>query len=154
VVRHVLAHNGPDEQRIVDHLAELVRPGGCVFAVDADGTAVRILDVDPDLADLSDSYIEFNRRRGNDLQAGLRLGKLFSRAGLRVTTHEGRYSIISAPPGLRPPPWAAREAMVAEGVAGLQDIARWGAALERMDAAKARPTVFAPNFICIGVKPS
>jgi SAM-dependent methyltransferase len=153
VVRHVLAHNGPDQQRIVDHLAELVRPGGSVYLVDGDGTAVRMLDTDPDLADLSARYIEFHRRRGNDLQVGLRLGKLLSRAGLRVATHEGRYSIISAPPGLRPPPWAAREAMVAEGVATAQDIARWEAALERMDAAETRPTVFAPVFFAIGVKP-
>ena len=28
VLRHVLAHNGGAEQRIVDHLATLVRPGG------------------------------------------------------------------------------------------------------------------------------
>ena len=153
VMRHVLAHNGPDEQRIVDHLAELVRPGGSVYLVDGDGTAVRMLDVDPDLADLSGKYLEFHKRRGNDLEVGLRLGKLLSRAGLRVAAHEGRYSIISAPPGLRPPPWAAREAMVAEGAATAQDVARWEGALERMDRAETRPTVFAPVFFAIGVKP-
>jgi SAM-dependent methyltransferase len=153
VVRHVLAHNGPEEQRIVDHLAELVRPGGAVYLVDGDGTAVRMLDTDPDLADLSGKYIEFHRRRGNDLQVGLRLRKLLTQAGLRVATHEGRYSIISAPPGLRPPPWAAREAMVAEGVATAPDVARWEAALKRMDTAETRPTVFAPVFFAIGVKP-
>ena len=30
VLRHVLAHNGDREQTIVDHLATLIRPGGCV----------------------------------------------------------------------------------------------------------------------------
>ncbi|MGH9126971.1 MAG: methyltransferase domain-containing protein [Acidimicrobiales bacterium] len=30
VTRHVLAHNQPDEQHMVDHLARLVRPGGHV----------------------------------------------------------------------------------------------------------------------------
>lgn len=153
VVRHVLAHNGPDEQRIVDHVAELVRPGGSVYLVDGDGTALRTLDIDPDLADLSSKYIEFHKRRGNDLEVGLRLGRLLSRAGLRVAAHEGRYSIISAPPGLRPPSWAAREAMVAEGAATAQDVARWEGALERMDTAQTRPTVFAPVFFAIGVKP-
>ena len=44
VMRHVLAHNGPDEQLIVDHVAGLVRPGGHVFLVDVDGTAIRTLD--------------------------------------------------------------------------------------------------------------
>jgi ubiquinone/menaquinone biosynthesis C-methylase UbiE len=153
VVRHVLAHNGPEEQRIVDRLAELVRPGGCLYLVDGDGTAMRTIDADLDLADLSPKYIEFHRRRGNDLQVGLRLGKLLGRAGLRVAVHEGHYSILSAPPGLRPPSWAAREAMVADGVATAQDVVRWEAALERMDAAEARPTVFAPVFFAIGVRP-
>ena len=30
MMRHVLAHNGPSEQAIVDHLATLVKPGGQV----------------------------------------------------------------------------------------------------------------------------
>ena len=35
MMRHVLAHNGGTEQRIVDHLATLVRPGGALYLVDA-----------------------------------------------------------------------------------------------------------------------
>ena len=35
MMRHVLAHNGGAEQRIVDHLATLVRPGGALYLVDA-----------------------------------------------------------------------------------------------------------------------
>src|SRR4029434_6077558 len=87
VMRHVLAHNGPDEQRIVDHVAGFVRPGGHVFLVDIDGTAVRMLDDDPDLNDLNTKYLELHRRRGNDLQTGLRLGRLLARAGLTVVLH-------------------------------------------------------------------
>ena len=34
--RNVLAHNGPDEQRIVDHLAQTCRPGGVVYLVDVE----------------------------------------------------------------------------------------------------------------------
>ena len=154
VARHVLAHNGPDEQRIVDHLAGLVRPGGSVYLVDIDGTALRIIDGDPALSDLSDRYVEFHHGRGNDLQVGLRLARLLDQSGLHVEEYRGAYQILAAPPGLRPPPWAAREAMLAEGVVSTDDIARWEAAFERMDRATSRPTIFAPNFIAIGRKSS
>jgi len=56
MMRHVLAHNGGDEQAIVDHLASLVRPGGAVYLVDVDLTGMRMLDGDPDLDDLDDRY--------------------------------------------------------------------------------------------------
>ena len=150
MMRHVLAHNQRDEQRIVDHLATLVRPGGCVYLVDSDATAIRYLGIDPDLPDLMEKYRELHRRRGNDLQTGLRLGQLLTHAGLEPVTHEGRYEVLSAPPGLRPPPWAARETMVADGVASEADVSRWEAAFARMDAAELRPTMFIPSFVAIG----
>jgi ubiquinone/menaquinone biosynthesis C-methylase UbiE len=150
MMRHVLAHNGPDEQPIVDHLAHLVRPGGSVYLVDADATAFRILDIDPDLEDLTENYLELHRRRGNDLQTGLRLGRLLGRAGLDVVLHEGRYTIAKMPPGMRPPAWAARDAMLAEGIASADDLRRWEAAFARMDAAPEPSTLFAPGFIALG----
>lgn len=150
MMRHVLAHNGPDEQSIVDHLARLVRPGGSVYLVDADATAFRMLDVDPDVEDLNERYVELHRRRGNDLQTGLRLGQLLGRAGLDVVLHEGRYTIARTPPGLRPPAWAARSAMLAEKIASAEDLRRWEAALARLDAAPERPTIFAPTFFALG----
>ncbi len=153
VMRHVLAHNQPDEQHIVDHLARLIRPGSCVYLVDVDGTAVRMLDADPDLEDLHEKYLQFHKARGNDLLVGLRLAELLTRAHLEVITHEGRYSIVAAPPGVRPPAWAARESMLADGIVTPEDITRWDAAFERMDNAEVRPTVFAPSFIGIGRKP-
>jgi precorrin-6B methylase 2 len=154
VMRHVLAHNGRDEQRIVDHVAGLVRPGGHVFLVDVDGTAVRTLDADPELADLAEKYQELHRRRGNDLQTGLRLGRLLSRAGLTVVLHEGRYEIVPVPPGLRPPSWAACDAMLAEGIASPEDVERWEAAFGRTDRAGTRPTAFLPQFVAIGAAPA
>jgi SAM-dependent methyltransferase len=154
VMRHVLAHNGPDEQQIVDHLAHLVRPGGSMYLVDADGTAMRTLGADPDLSDLTEKYVELHRQRGNDLQVGLRLGQLLSNAGLQLIVHEGRYQILTPPSGVRPAPWAAREAMVANGIASNEDVQRWDAALERTDAAELRPTLFIPTFFAIGFKPS
>jgi precorrin-6B methylase 2 len=150
VMRHVLAHNGPDEQRIVDHVTGLVRPGGHVFLVDVDGTAVRTLDEDLDLHDVHTKYLELHRRRGNDLQTGLRLGRLLSRAGLTVVLHAGSYDILSAPPGMRPPAWAAREAMLAEGIASPEDVQRWEDAFSRMDTGQPRPTAFFPQFVAIG----
>lgn len=151
--RHVLAHNGPDEQRIVDHLARICRPGGVVYLVDVDATAIRMIDTDPDLADLGDRYAQFHRRRGNDLQPGLRLSRLLASAGLEVLAHQGNYDIVQLPPGLRPPSWAAREAMLAEGVVSAADVARWEAAFTRMDAAPVRPTLFAPQFVGLGRRP-
>jgi SAM-dependent methyltransferase len=149
-VRHVLAHNGGDEQRIVDHLASLVHEGGAVYLVDVDLTGIRVLDADPDLYDMVERYAEFHRSLGNDPSVGLRLGKMLEAARLDVVHFSGTYTIIPMPSGLRPPAWAAREAMVAQGTVTEQDIARWGAALERSDAAPVRPTLFAPNFLAIG----
>ena len=60
VMRHVLAHNGQTEQAIVDHVATLVRPGGCVYLVDADLTGSRTLGLDPELGDLSTRYWTFS----------------------------------------------------------------------------------------------
>lgn len=152
VMRHVLAHNGPDEQRIVENLAGLVRPGGSVYLVDVDGTAFRVLDGDPDLEDLEDAYLELHRRRGNDLRTGLRLAQLLTRAGLPVVLHGGRHTIARPPPGVRPPSWAARAAQVAEGLA-TDDVRRWEAAFARTDAAAERPTYVAPGFVALGTAP-
>jgi FkbM family methyltransferase len=152
VMRLVLAHHQPVEQQMVDHLARLVRPGGSVYLVDVDGTAVRLLDADPDIADLHGKYLQYQSAQGNDLQVGLRLGQLIARAGLKVVAHEGHYSIVTLPPGLHPPAWAARESMMAAGVATTEDVARWEKALERMDRSTVRPTVFVSNFFGIGLK--
>jgi SAM-dependent methyltransferase len=153
MMRHVLAHNQASEQQIVDALAALVKPGGCVYLMDIEGTASRLQDLDPALADLMERYAEFHRRRGNDLQAGLRLGKLLTAAGLELVVHRGWYQIMTPPPGVRPPPWAAREAMLAAGVVTQDDVERWSDALDRMDADAKKPTIFMPQFVAVGRKP-
>jgi precorrin-6B methylase 2 len=153
MTRHVLAHNGGDEQRIVDHLASLVHSGGSVYLVDVDLIAIRILDGDEDLHDINERYVAFHVSRGNDPLVGLKLGKLLATAGLDVVDFSGFYNILQLPPGVRPPLWAARDAMLAQGAATQQDLERWGAALERMDASSVRPTVFAPIFVAVGRKP-
>jgi SAM-dependent methyltransferase len=154
MMRHVLAHNGGREQAIVDHLGTLVRPGGAVYLADVDVTAIRMLDSDPDLDDLISKYASFHRTRGNDPSIGLRLGKLLDAAGLEVVSFVGICAPTSAPPGMRPPVWAAQDAMVAEGAASTADLKRWDAAFARLDTAKIRPTLFVPLFLAIGRRAS
>ncbi len=154
VMRHVLAHNGGREQAIVDHLATLCRPGGSVYLIDVEMTAMRLTGISPDLEDLGDRYVEFLRSRGNDPQVGLRLAELLGNAGLEVSDHRGFYNILSPQPGIRPPHWAARDAMVASGHASAADLARWQAAFEALDAAGERPTIFAPLFSATGRRPA
>lgn len=152
MMRHVLAHNGGAEDSIVGHLATLLRPGGCLYLVDVDVTAGRFLPEDADIADLMDRYAGFHTKLGNDMQAGLRLGERLTRAGLDVIEFQGRYTIMSVPPGLRGPAWAAREALLGAGVATPDDIARWDAAYTRLDQVAERPTGFIPFFVAIGRK--
>jgi len=154
MLRHVLAHNGGAEDAIVAHLATLVRPGGCLYLVDADGTAMRLLPEHADLADLQERYQAFRAARGDDNRAGLRLADRLVRAGLEVVEFRGRYTIGSPPPGVRPPGWAAREAMLAAGLATEADVRRWDRAFQQMDAAPVRPTFFAPMFTAVGRRPA
>ena len=154
MLRHVLAHNGGAEDAIVAHLADLVRPGGCVYLVDADGTAMRTLPEHADLADLAQRYQEFRAARGDDNRAGLRLADRLVRAGLEVVEFRGRYVIRELSSSLRSPAWAAREAMLAAGVATEADVRRWDRAFQQMDAAPVRPTFFAPMFTAVGRRPA
>ena len=148
MMRHVLAHNGPSEQAIVDHLATLVHPGGSVYLVDIDAGGMRLRPSDPDVDDFMAAYWRFHAARGNDLQTGLRLRELLRQAGLDVAAYRGWYNIVEPPPGVRPPAWAAREAMVSAGIAAAEDLARWEQALDRVGLRQ--PTIFAPMFGAVG----
>ena len=55
---------------------------------------------------------------------------------------------------MRPPSWAACAAMLAEGVASPEDVRRWRGALDRMDVAEPKPTLFLPQFVAIGAAPA
>lgn len=152
VCRHVLAHNGGREAAIVAHLVDLVRPGGTVYLVDADGTGVRMVPDDPDL-DIGPRYQEFHARLGNDLSVGLQLGRLLEDAGAEVERFACLAPVLRPPAGVRPPQWAAREAMVAAGVLTEADVERWRRAFERMDAQARRPWIFIPMFVAVGRVP-
>ena len=153
MIRHVLAHNGGREEAIVRHAAALVRPGGSVYLTDVEVTALRMRPSDTDVDDQIERYRRWHASRGNDLSVGLRLGELLAAAGLEVQRHEGRYQITPAPPGFRPPSWAAREALVAEGLASQADLDRWAGAFARLDMIQPRPTMFVPLFMAFGLKP-
>ena len=156
MMRHVLAHNGGQEQAIVDHLATLVRPGGCVYLADIEATAGRIVPTGAGgvLADMTERYLSFHADLGNDLSVGLRLGELLTAAGLDVVTHQGRYHVQPARPGMRPPAWAAREQMLAAGAIDAGDIARWTAGFESLDRGELQLTMFIPTFTAFGRRPA
>src|SRR5262249_38069684 len=71
MMRHVLAHNGPTEQAIVDHLATLLKPGGHAYLVDIDGAAMRARPGNEGVEELSAAYLRFHAEQGNDLETGL-----------------------------------------------------------------------------------
>jgi precorrin-6B methylase 2 len=154
MMRHVLAHNGGHEQDIVNHLASLVKPGGSVYLIDVDLTGIRMRPMLDEIADLNAAYTQFHVQRGNDPMVGLRLGEFLTDADLVDVQHTGHYTIAPAPPGIRPPAWAARDTMVAERIVTDADVARWGAGFDRLDTATDRPTMFFPVFIGVGRKPA
>jgi SAM-dependent methyltransferase len=150
MLRHVLAHNGGREDAIVAHLATLLRPGGCLYLVDTDGTAIRVTSEaeHPDLVELQERYLAFRAASGDDNAAGLRLADRLVRAGLELVEFRGRYLIREVSPGLRSPAWVAREAMVAAGMATPEDLRRWDRAFEA--TAQHPVTFFAPMFTAVG----
>ncbi len=150
MIRHVLAHNGELEEQIVAHAASRIRPGGSVYLADVEAVGLRMRPSDPDIEDLNARYHEWHSQRGNDLSVGLRLGELLRGAGLEAVEHHGRYQIGEVPPGLRPPSWAARDALLDAGLATSNDIERWNSAFDRIDRADERPTTFVPLFFAFG----
>lgn len=154
MMRHVLAHNGGDEQAIVDHLATLPRVGGTVYLVDVDLTGVRTQGEESGLDDLHDTYARFHAARGNDPRVGLRLGELIQAAGLELVSFTGHYSIVEFPPGVRMPAFAARQAMIDEGIVTAAHFDRWEAAAGSSDAAVVRPVHFLPFFVAVGRRPA
>ena len=141
VLRHVLAHNGPAAQRIVDHLATLVRPGGHVYLVDVDQTTARVTPESPATLELHTRYARWHELQGNYPRIGLRLPDLARAAGLDVVEHRGWDVGGPAPRGMRGPAWAARDELARAGLASPEDVARWDAAFAALDAADERPEI-------------
>jgi SAM-dependent methyltransferase len=133
-IRHVLAHNTAEHRlAILRHAWDLLVPGGHLYLVDADLTAARMDPPDTDLQDLTDRYCRHLADTGRDPAVGAHLGSLVRSAGFELD--ERIPTIVMPPPAalaeIRPPAWAARDAMVASGHATAADVERWDEALTR-----------------------
>jgi SAM-dependent methyltransferase len=153
VMRHVLAHNGGREPRIVEHLGRLVRPGGHLYLLDVDLTGISVEPSGPDLDELSAAYLRWHTDRGNDPRIGRRLARLARAAGLEVEEFRGWFEIAEQPPGMRGPAWAARAELVRAGLADPAALARWDAAFERIDAGADRQEFMLPVFAVVARRP-
>lgn len=134
VMRHVLLHNGPRADAIIQHLATLLRPGGSLYLVESDLAAMRFVPGDPDLNDEFERFVELLRSSGDDVQIGACLAARAAAAGLEVESFTGRYDVLwfadaSTPRG--GPALAARPALIATGLATPEDGRRWDDARER-----------------------
>ena len=136
-IRHVLAHNTADDvRRILEHAFDLLGPGGAFYVGDVDLTGGRMDPPDEDLQDLLDRYVLHLRDTGRNPAIGPTLGSAVAAAGFdRVERSAG----FQMPPpqaltAIRPPAWAAREAMRASGHATDADIERWERGLTRFAA--------------------
>jgi SAM-dependent methyltransferase len=155
MLRHVLAHNGGREQAIIDHLAALTKPGGgAVYLVDLDASAFRVRAAGGSaLEEINERYWEMNRRRGNDVTVGTRLDERLTAAGLDLVEFEGHISVLTSPPGMRGPAWAARDALVADGLATPDEIVRWDNAFQRAEQDKQDIKLFTVEYVAYARRP-
>jgi ubiquinone/menaquinone biosynthesis C-methylase UbiE len=154
VLRHVLAHNGGAEQRILNHLATLVRPGGHVYLLDVDLTSAGGSGTTAETEELYDRYLGWHARKGNDPRIGRRLTDLGRAAGLTVVADRGWTVRNALPRGMRGPAWAARDELVRAGLATPADVRRWDAAFARLDTAAERPEYSLDVFAAVCRRPS
>jgi SAM-dependent methyltransferase len=150
MMRHVLAHNGGREQEIVDHLASLLRPGGHVYLVDVDITALRMVPSEGELDELTERYLQLHEQLGNDLTVGLKLVHLLDAADLEVVDRRGVYNIVERTAEFRGPPWAARRTLIERGLATDEDFARWEDAFQREVAAPGLKLAYLPVLWAVG----
>jgi SAM-dependent methyltransferase len=153
VLRHVLAHNGGAEQRIVDHLATLVRPGGRVYLLDVDLTAGAFVGLSAEATELQSRYLRWHVQRGNDPRIGRRLPDLGRAAGLEVVGSRSWTVGGPAPRGMRGPAWAARDELVRAGLATPADVRRWDRAFARLDHGAERPEFALDLFAAVCRRP-
>lgn len=154
MLRHVLVHNGPRVVAILDHVLELLKPGGHVVLNEVDATGFRFeRDMDPDIVDLNDRWWDAVASNGSDVAIGPRLGALVEDNGFQVVERRARYDHFPLLAGLRPPAWAGRQAILDAGLCTDDDIARWDAALDRYMQTTTGNVVFMPNFTVLARRP-
>jgi SAM-dependent methyltransferase len=150
VIRHVLIHNGPTASSIVEHVASRLKPGGRLLVTETDIIGwSHDRPVQPDIEDLFDRWAELIRQRGNDLRMGTHLRCVLESTGLRLVALRPR--IESFPPGVVPIEWAARDAIIAAGLASEADVERWAGAVDEF--LQSDITWFAPLYVAVAERP-
>jgi ubiquinone/menaquinone biosynthesis C-methylase UbiE len=154
MIRNVLIHNDADSIRdILEHIASLLRPGGQLYVIDTDLESARIVPGDADLEDQRSRYWDLLRRRGCDPRIGPRLGGLLAAAGFDAVRHDAWFvKLDKIPTDTRPPEFAARQALIDDGLATAEDGERWDAARLRF-LESADPVAFLPVYRAVGRKP-
>lgn len=127
-MRHVLIHNGVRLAQVLGHVGELLGGRGRLLSVEGDITGVRTENQSPEEAELQTAWIALLRHLGNDPAFGTALADAVADAGFRVRRAEHRVDAIAVE---RPPSWAAVPAMLAAGIADVDDVERWRQAIER-----------------------
>ena len=126
-----------------------------MYLVDADlASDVLFPEPEPALVELGERNRRYQSTLGNDGRTGTRLGALLDLAGPYVERFHVPNPAFRLPVGVRGPEWAAREAMVAAGLATYDEVRDWDAAFERLDATRYRPWVVLPMYVAVGRKPA
>ncbi|MGH7687077.1 MAG: class I SAM-dependent methyltransferase [Candidatus Dormibacteria bacterium] len=150
MIRHVLFHVGGQVAAVLSHAASLLRPGGHLYVVDTDSTAVRLSVDDADWIEQMDRYRAFQRGRGNNVDIGPRLGPLLAAARLEVVEQRGYVSTIPAQLLIYGgPAVAARGEMMAAGLITDDDSRRYDDAAARVASTPAA-VVFTPFYAAVG----
>ena len=64
--------------------------------------------------------------------------------------HEGHINVMTPPPGMRGPAWAARDALLAEGLVTADDIARWDDAFTDVGQDLTGLRFFGNTYVAVG----
>lgn len=153
MIRHVLFHVGDAVPALLQHAVTLLRPGGHLYAVDVDLTARRLSVSDADFDEQAERYLDFQRRRGNNVDIGPKLGPLLAGAGLELREHEGvMQKVPAALVSIGGPVVAARHEMLAAGTITQDDARRYDAATQRV-ATTPNAALFMSQYIAVGRKP-
>ena len=153
MMRHVLAHAGPETDQIVAHLASRLAPGGHLYLVDTDTEAFRVTPADAGMDEQLDRYARFHRHLGNDTRVGSRLEALVRAAGLDVVCTRAisdRFDTTMVRDGW--PLRAVQDAMLAAGQLRPDELPELAAAGARF-ADRPDSAVWVPMYLAVGRRP-
>jgi ubiquinone/menaquinone biosynthesis C-methylase UbiE len=153
MIRHVLAHNGPDVvAENLRHAASLLRPGGCLWVVDVAADAIFADPAAPAVVEVGRRYRLLHERAGHLLNVGSVLGSLLVHAGLALTHRDASFSVLSPFPPSGGPLGAAEDALLATGLATTDEITAFRRAAADL-AADPDSALFIPLFVAAGRRP-